>query len=122
MELSVLVPLYDGAATVERSLRSLAVIRERARVEVVVVDDGSRDEGAAVARRALEPLGFASTLVLRQANAGSGAARNRALERARGRWVVFLDADDELLADPLALVAAAPTQTSAVIAAAVVER
>ena len=122
MELSVLVPLYDSAATVERTLRSLAVVRDRARAEVVVVDDGSRDDGADVARRALELLGFGAFRVLRQANAGSGAARNRALAEAQGRWVVFLDADDELLADPLALAASAPPGTSAVIGAAVVER
>ena len=122
MELSVVIPLFNGAATIERSVRSLAVVRERARAEVVVVDDGSRDDGATVARRALDALGFAASTVLVQANAGSAAARNRALVHASGRWVVFLDADDELVADPLALVAAAPDDASAVTAAAVVER
>lgn len=122
VELSVLIPLYDGAATVERAVRSLGVIRAREQAEVVVVDDGSHDQGAAAARRALEPLGFGAASVLTQPNAGSGAARNRALQHARGRWLVFLDADDELLVDPLALVSAAPAGTSAVLAGAVVER
>ncbi len=122
VELSVLIPLYDGAATIERAVRSLGVIRARGQAEVVVVDDGSRDQGAALARRALEPLGFGALSVLAQPNAGSGAARNRALQSARGRWLVFLDADDELLADPLGLVATAPPGTTAVLAAAVVER
>lgn len=122
VDLSVLIPLYEGAATVERTLRSLAVIGARARAEVLVVDDGSRDGGAELAERALAPLGFGTARVLRQANAGSAAARNRALRQARGRWVVFLDADDELLADPLALAEAAPPGTSALLGAAVIVR
>ncbi len=122
MQLSVLIPLYEGAATIERTLRSLSVIAARGRAEVVVVDDGSRDDGAALAERALATLGFGAARVLRQANAGSSAARNHALQRARGRWLLFLDADDELVADPLPLTEGAPPGTSAVLGAAVVER
>jgi glycosyltransferase involved in cell wall biosynthesis len=59
--------------------------------------------------------------VLSQPNRGSGAARNRALALAGAPWVFFLDADDELTADALALVAEADEHTTAVIATTVVQ-
>jgi glycosyltransferase involved in cell wall biosynthesis len=59
--------------------------------EVVVVDDGSPlDVGAVTARHA-------AVVTLRQANAGSAAARNTGIRASRGRYFVFLDADDHLL-------------------------
>ncbi|HVG09710.1 MAG TPA: glycosyltransferase [Thermoanaerobaculia bacterium] len=59
--------------------------------EVIVVDDGSPlDVGAITARHA-------STVMLRQANAGSAMARNTGIAASRGRYLVFLDADDHLL-------------------------
>jgi len=123
--LSVLIPLHQAAGTVERTLRSLGAIRERAAVEVLVVDDGSTDDGPARARAVLAELGLGAGQVLQQANAGSSAARNRALAESRAPWVYFLDADDELAADPLALVDAAEAAdpgATAVLAATVAER
>src|SRR5262249_35920072 len=60
-----------------------------------VVDDGSTDDSAAVAERA-------GVRLIRQTNSGLGAARNAGLAAATGEFVVFLDADDELLPDALA--------------------
>src|SRR5262245_26106317 len=72
-------------------------------LEVLVVDDGSKD-GTVKAAEAF--AGRFDLTVLRQANAGPAAARNNAIRRARGRYCAFLDADDIMLPGRLAAQAA----------------
>jgi hypothetical protein len=86
---SVVVPLYQKAATVRRTLASIAA-QTLGDFEAIVVDDGSTD-GCGDAVAALADSRFR---LLRQANAGPGAARNRGIGAARGGYVAFLDADD----------------------------
>ncbi|MBI3406903.1 MAG: glycosyltransferase family 2 protein [Planctomycetes bacterium] len=92
MEVSVIVPLYNKAATVERTLASIGsqTFRE---FEVIVVDDGSTDGSANLVAAWPDPR----VRLMRQKNAGPGRARNKGLAEARGRFVAFLDADDEWL-------------------------
>ena len=88
---SVLVPAYDAEATLAETLAS---VREQTLedFEVIVVDDGSRDGTADVARDfAARDARFK---LLEQANAGVAAARNTALAAAKGEFVAPLDADD----------------------------
>ena len=89
---SVVVPAHDAAATLDRALASLA--SQEADWEAIVVDDGSTDGTAqlAQARAAADPR----VIVVCRPQGGPSAARNTALEHAGGRWVLFLDADDEL--------------------------
>lgn len=90
---SVVIPLYNKADTIERTLRSVAgqVFRD---FEVVVVDDGSKDDGAAIVERF---EGLPSLRVICQKNAGVSAARNKGVEEAGGGYIALLDADDEWL-------------------------
>lgn len=88
--ISVVVPLYNKAATIARCLTSIAG-QTHADFEAIIVDDGSTDDGAAAAGSALGDPRFQ---VVRQSNAGPGAARNRGIREARGEYVAFLDADD----------------------------
>jgi len=100
---SVVIPVYDRAATVRRTLASVAA-QTFANWECIVVDDGSND-GEALAR-VVESLGDPRFVLLRQANGGGGAARNAGVDAARGRFVAFLDSDDAFVADKLERVAA----------------
>jgi glycosyltransferase involved in cell wall biosynthesis len=92
MKFSVIVPLYNKASTVKRTLASLAA-QTLSDFEVIVVDDGSTDGGADVVEYCPVPR----VRVIRQANSGPGAARNRAIAEANGGYLAFLDADDEYL-------------------------
>jgi glycosyltransferase involved in cell wall biosynthesis len=87
-DVSVVIPAFNAARFLERAVASILGQAERPK-ELIVVDDGSQDETALVARR-LAP----HALVLRQANRGPGAARNAGVRRATAECVCFLDADD----------------------------
>src|SRR5947209_3795753 len=92
MRVSVIIPLYNKAPYVRRTLDSVRA-QTFADYEVIVVDDGSTDGGAAV----VEGFGDPRFRLIAQPNAGPGAARNRGLAEAGGEFVAFLDADDEWL-------------------------
>ena len=105
---TVVLPVRDGAATLEAALESLRV-QTFARLEVVLVDDGSRDSSARIAREweqrdeRFRLLGRAGTGVIRSGNAGGiVAALQRGLAAARGRYVARMDADDRCHPDRLA--------------------
>ncbi len=86
---SAVIPTYNAAASLPEAIRSVRA-QEWPELEIIVVDDGSNDETS----RVLEDLTASDTLVLRQPNAGPGAARNRGIAVASGFWIAFLDADD----------------------------
>jgi glycosyltransferase involved in cell wall biosynthesis len=90
----VVIPCYNQARFLPLAIRS-ASNQSPATVECIVIDDGSTDETAAVAREH-------GVRVIRQPNRGLSAARNAGLVAARGEFVVFLDADDELLPGAIA--------------------
>ena len=91
---SVVIPCFNQARYLCHALRSVVNQRYPA-IETIVVDDGSTDDSAQVAVAA-------GVTPIRQPNAGLSAARNVGLAAARGEFVVFLDADDELLPDAVA--------------------
>ena len=93
---SVLIALYNHAEFITNALDSLARSRLR-NYEAVVVDDGSTDGSGEAAREWLEGHDeIAAILVRQELNRGLGAARNTALDFARGRYCFILDADNEV--------------------------
>lgn len=96
--LSVVVPVFDGGELLDAALGSLLGQRYR-HLDVVVVDDGSRDDSRARAERwaARDPR----VRVLHQANAGQSVARNTGVAAATGEYLTFVDADDLVTHDGL---------------------
>jgi len=101
--LSIIIPVYNSEKTIRRTLDSLLAlpVDSRRQIEVVIVDDGSTDSSSSIIASIKDLLVPAELLYLDQTNQGTSAARNTGLERATGRWIFFLDADDELGCDPV---------------------
>lgn len=87
--LSVIIPLYNKQADIELTLHSVMAQSLQPR-EVIVVDDGSTDQSAAIVER----MAYPAVRLIRQSNAGVSAARNRAIAEAKGEWVALMDGDD----------------------------
>lgn len=88
---SILIPAYNAERSIALTLRS-ALAQTWPKKEIIVVDDGSRDETLSVVRQFASP----AVQVVSQENQGAAAARNRALSLAQGDYIQWLDADDLL--------------------------
>ena len=84
---SVIIPVYNREKTIAETLESVAS-QEFRDYEVIVVDDGSDDNTLQIVKQ------FAWVKLIEQPNSGPGAARNRGVAEARGKYVAFLDSDD----------------------------
>jgi glycosyltransferase involved in cell wall biosynthesis len=94
---STIIPVYDGERYLAQAIESVLAQTYRP-TEVIVVDDGSTDGSARVAK------GFAPAVrYCFQSNAGAAVARNRGVALATGRFFAFLDADDRWMENKLAL-------------------
>lgn len=91
--LSIITPLYNREVFIADCIRSVGLAGLP--VEMIIVDDGSKDASVAAVHRTIRALGLQGQVTLvEQENAGPSAARNRAAALARGEWLVFLDSDD----------------------------
>jgi len=101
MKLSVIIPTYNRAQTIERAIESVFAQNcgdFMPAIEVIVVDDGSTDTTAEIVRSRYPQVRYRY-----QPNSGVSAARNSGLALAEGEWIAFLDSDDEWLPNKLVL-------------------
>lgn len=96
--ISVVIPLYNKEKSIAQSLKSV-LDQTYTNFEIVVVDDGSTDKSVEVVKN----IGDERIQLLSQPNAGPSKARNTGVKNSKGDWVVFLDADDELLPEALSI-------------------
>ncbi len=103
MLFSVIIPTYNGAQHLERAVHSV-LAQDFKDFEVIIVDDGSTDATPQLIEKL---VGHAAGTVhsLHQDNSGPGTARNRGVEVCSGRYLLFLDDDDELVANALTVFA-----------------
>ncbi|GAA2284465.1 glycosyltransferase [Nonomuraea roseoviolacea subsp. roseoviolacea] len=86
---TVIVPAYNEAAGIQATVRSLVETDYEGEVEVLVVDDGSTDDTAALAAA----LGYANVRVIRRPNGGKPAALNTGITQARHELIIMVDGD-----------------------------
>lgn len=90
--ISVIIPCFNAASTLVAAVES--AIAQDVDSEIILIDDGSTDNTADVIRQLLSRFGGRIAAVT-QTNQGQGAARNRGIQLARGKYLAFLDADDQ---------------------------
>lgn len=111
-DVSFVIAAYNAEATLDRAIAG-ALAQQGVTVEIIVIDDQSRDRTLEVARA--YPQDIVKVVAL-PANGGPGGARNAGLDLASGRWVAVLDADDAVLPGRLAAMVAQAQASGAEIA------
>jgi glycosyltransferase involved in cell wall biosynthesis len=91
---SVVIPAYNAERFLAGAIESV-LAQAYSPVETIVVDDGSTDRSAEIAR------GFGGVTVIEQENGGPSAARNRGFAASKGDFIAFHDSDDEMTPDKL---------------------
>ena len=90
---SVIVPLYNAAPYIGEALESIVASTYRP-LEVIVMDDGSTDDSLSVAEAFAKD--HPEVRVLSQPNAGASSARNNAIRRSKGTYILPVDADNRI--------------------------
>ena len=88
---SVIIPVYNSENTIDRCLQSL-LLQKRDDVEIIVIDDGSKDKSAEILVKYAED--HDNVILISQENSGVSAARNAGIEKASGTYITFVDSDD----------------------------
>lgn len=88
---SVIIPMYNAEQFIAQTLDSV-LAQDYPHIEILVVDDGSTDGGAAIVTTQYPMVRY-----IKQPNGGPSAARNRGVQLAQGTWLAFIDADDQWL-------------------------
>lgn len=121
--ISVVIPCFNNAASIERALRSVAAQTLRP-FEVLVVDDASTDESREIVRHFATQSDLDLRLIALPINSGPSRARNTGWDQARGQYVAFLDSDDVwhpqklemqygvMAADPTAVISGHPFEVT----------
>ena len=104
VRVSVVIPAWNVQDWISETIASVAAqTYPKQQLEIVVVDDGSSDDTASSAHSALRHSGVRHLLLRHAASTGPSAARNRGWRAASGDWIQFLDADDLLEPEKIAL-------------------
>ncbi|UVK39151.1 glycosyltransferase [Mesorhizobium sp. AR10] len=111
-DVTFVIAAYNAEATLDRAIAS-AIAQKGVTVEIIVVDDKSRDLTLDVARSYPEDV---VRVVALPANRGPGGARNAGLDLAKGRWVAVLDSDDAVYPDRISAMIARAEKAGAEIA------
>ncbi len=92
-QISVIVPVHNGASYLEACIDSI-LAQDYEALEVLIINDGSTDDTAALCERLCGQ--YACLRVITLPDLGVSSARNRGLEQAKGAYIMFVDADDRL--------------------------
>ena len=88
---SIITPMYNGERFVAKTIESV-LSQNYTKWEMIIIDDGSKDNSPIIVEEYSKRDGRIQ--LIRQKNAGSGAARNNGIRRAKGQYICLLDADD----------------------------
>jgi len=99
--ISVIIPMYNSAGSIERALESVINQDYDGLIEVIVVNDGSKDDSVKIVKAFIECNNYIGIRLISQENGGVSKARNTGLKNAKGDYIAFLDSDDAWFPDKL---------------------
>lgn len=104
MKISIIIPIYNVAAYIERCLLS-ALNQTYQNIEIILVDDCGNDSSMAISQTIIDNhiRGEYVKVVTHAGNRGLSAARNTGIDEATGDYLYFLDSDDEISSDCIAI-------------------
>lgn len=100
LDISVIIPLYNKEVIIERTIRSV-LNQSFTNFELIIVNDGSTDNSFEIVKDIQDDR----IVIINQTNGGPSKARNTGAKAAKADWIIFLDADDELLENALQIYA-----------------
>ena len=100
-KISVIIPMYNSEKTIERALSSVINQTYGGPLEIIVVNDGSKDNSAVIVDEFIAKHPAYSIRLINQSNGGVSKARNTGLKAATGDYIALLDSDDEWLANKI---------------------
>ena len=92
--ISMILPVFNGSFTIDRCIKSIVTAKKKHDIELIIIDDGSKDNTVYLIEQWLEENPW--IILLQQQNNGVSSARNRGLEIARGEYIGFIDSDDTI--------------------------
>lgn len=115
MNLSIIIPLYNAEKYLERCLKSIfvaAVFAPKIKVEIILIDNDSNDQSVKIAREFAQKSPLEIRL-LECHTPGASAVRNMGVKKAKGEYIWFIDADDEITQDAILLLTNVAKSTGA---------
>jgi Glycosyltransferases involved in cell wall biogenesis len=100
--ISIIIPVYNVEGYIENSMKSI-FDQTFTDYELILVDDGSSDKSIEIVKKLIESHRFKKYEIITEKNSGQGVARNTGMLKARGEWIYFMDADDLLPRNALAV-------------------
>lgn len=90
---SIIIPCYNHGLYITEAIESIEITKDKYSIEIIIVNDGSTDLGTIQVLNDLRKKGY---FVLNQKNGGLANARNRGIERAKGKYILPLDSDNKV--------------------------
>ena len=97
---SIIIPVYKVEDYIERCLRSV-INQTYSRLECILVDDCSPDNSVSIAKKVLAEFTFNAKFIFHHQNEGLSVTRNTGIQHATGKYLYFLDSDDEITPDAI---------------------
>lgn len=99
--ISVVVPVYNVQKYIARCMDSLVGQTFQGPYEIIVIDDGSTDDSIKIVEEYQKS--YSNITIYKQKNSGQSVARNKGIQLATGKYIIFIDSDDALRLDSLQL-------------------
>jgi glycosyltransferase involved in cell wall biosynthesis len=100
-KISVIIPMYNAESSIIRCLTSVINQSYKGEIEIIVINDGSKDTSKELVEKFIELNKNSSIKLINKQNGGVSSARNAGMKKATGEWIAFCDSDDAWLPNKL---------------------